>query len=716
MLASTDLKNKLARFADCKLDCNSGYLEIAGKQQSVEPLIFQFLLLLIRQQGEVVSKKSVIDELWPERTPTDEALRAMVKKAREALKDDARNPTYIKTIPTKGYLLIPNVDLSSTIVQTWFQSHKKLVILLGLLVTLALILLYSIFWSNSNADKTALEARVKKSEIAQLNDNKVSTYFINGTLKNVYTTRDASDSLNTIIIEEIASKAQLNLAFNDAELGDFWWSANSHRLLVMRNSNAGFYSIQFNSLNNQPTITQYNTNLPEEFTLMALNHSGNFAFIKNDISGELSLFNLGSGEITEMPEIKRLLSGDDGLVRGDLINVWPSPVSSKIILIVQYNDDAKLVLMDLAGQSQNLGQDAPVQYTELSSQRIPSNIRNGVWDKDGSKFSFADEAGALFSYQTVSNKITSWNTGGEIVNGLVADCGESCFIVSNTQGLPKLALLNNPYELDDAYAQMITSNRRTRNEFLPQYFSNGLYFMTFSELGYKLIYRGLDNIESIVYAFGMQNKVSELVVDEEQEKAVGLLNNRPFLFNLISQKLEYLNITFPDASDFMFATNNTLTFFANPPNQASGRYQYDLGSKQIALIAEGVHLEYPLNLVLATRQDALRVRAKLQIDLNHNAELIFRDERENIALGRLPNACSSCIRVFNNFLYTIDNANEPVLIRINLSNGQREQIPLRLADVIRDFSISLDGKTLALTVRQNLQTSLMRIEGFTQVY
>jgi len=656
--------------------------------------------------------KSVINELWPDRSPTDEALRAMVKKAREALKDDARNPTYIKTIPTKGYLLIPSVDLSSTIVQTWFQSHKKLVTLIGLLVTLALILLYTFFWSNSNSDETASEPQVKKQEIGQLNGNKVSTYYINGALKNVYTTRDASDTLNTIIIEEISNKAQLNLAFNEAELSDFWWSAYSHRLLVMRNNNAGFYSIQFNSLNNQPTITQHSTNLPEETTLLALNHSGNFAFIRSDISGELSLFNLSSGEVTEMPEIRQVVSGDDKLVRGNLINVWPSPVSSKIVLIVQYNDDAKLVLMDLVSQDPNVS----LQYTELSSKRIPSNIRNGIWDTDGSRFSFTDEAGALFSYQSVPDKITSWNTGGEIVNGLVADCGESCFIVSNTQGLPKLALLNNPYELEDVYAQMITSNRRTRNEFLPQYFANGLYFMTFSELGYKLLYRGLDNKESIVYAFGMQNKVSELLVDDEQEIAVGLLNNRPFLFNLISQKLEYLNITFPDASDFMFATNNTLTFFANPPNQTSGRYQYDLSNKQISLIAEGMRLEYPLNLILAEGQDAQRIRAKLQIDLNHNAELVFRGERENLALGRLANVCISCIRIFNNYLYTIDNDNEPILIRINLLNAQREQIPLRLADIIRDFSLSSDGKMLALTVRQNLQTSLMRIEGFTQVY
>jgi transcriptional activator of cad operon len=104
------LQNKIAGFLNCKLDCNSGHLSVDGDAQKLEPMVHQFLSLLIQHQGELVSKKIVIKTLWPDKEPSDDTLRAMVKKAREALKDNARKPRYIKTVPTKGYLFIPPLD------------------------------------------------------------------------------------------------------------------------------------------------------------------------------------------------------------------------------------------------------------------------------------------------------------------------------------------------------------------------------------------------------------------------------------------------------------------------------------------------------------------------------------------------------------------------------------------------------------------------------
>lgn len=758
MLSSAELKNHLATFGKCKLDCNSGYLAVSGVQQNLEPLVFQFLLLLIRQQGEVVSKKSVFENCWPDRSPTDEALRAMVKKAREALKDDARNPSYIKTIPTKGYLLIPNVELSSTIIQSWLKKNKnrnkKRLFLIGLLVTLAGILVNMVFFGEKSAEELAAEIRVTKTEIGRLNGFEVSTHYVNDRLKNVYKKRNSNKRINTLIIEDIANKQQLNVVFSNAEVGDFWWSKYSNRLLVTRSDSPGFYIIQFKKIRDQvskePSITLQNFALPSEYRIIALNHSGTQIFVSRKTSGHISRFDLDSGELKLVVSLNSLLTRpqdkmqsdldmlttpafldstlatqnllrEENEAKGQIIDIWPSPTTTQYIAVVQYRTHANLVLLDDQAHDRIVDQ-----------QLVPSGIRGGVWDKEGKKFSFTDELGALFSYQVAQSKITSWNTGGVLVNGLIADCGDSCFIVANTQGLPKLATLSNPFNPSNSYAQVIASNRQTRNESLPFLTHNGIYFIAQFQAGYNLMFRGHDDAESIIYGFGSQNKVSEFVISEDQEMMIGLLNDRPFSLNLMSQKFRYLNISYPDVGQFMFDNSTNLTFYANPPNQASGRYSYDLKNNQIVLVAVGLVIDYPIVLdgsaqgtldgsvtavsgvMSADRSN--RIRARFQVDGNNTASIVFRGDKDPLVLGQFEHNCASCFHINNNYLYYIDDQNFPSLARINLITAQRTQISLGLPDVTRHFSLSPNGKLMALTMRQNLQTNLVKIEGFTQVY
>ena len=75
----------------------------------LEPKVMEVLCLLARQQGEVVSRASLIDEAWKGTYVTDEVLSRAISVLRKQLRDDRKSPEYIVTIPKSGYRLIKPV-------------------------------------------------------------------------------------------------------------------------------------------------------------------------------------------------------------------------------------------------------------------------------------------------------------------------------------------------------------------------------------------------------------------------------------------------------------------------------------------------------------------------------------------------------------------------------------------------------------------------------
>jgi len=89
-------------------DLNSitrGYTKI-----SVEPKVIEVLAFLAEHPGEVLSKKQILQAVWPDTFVSDEVLRYSISQLRKAFNDDAKNPGIIQTIACRGYRLIAEVS------------------------------------------------------------------------------------------------------------------------------------------------------------------------------------------------------------------------------------------------------------------------------------------------------------------------------------------------------------------------------------------------------------------------------------------------------------------------------------------------------------------------------------------------------------------------------------------------------------------------------
>ena len=80
----------------------------------VEGKVMSLLLALARSPEQLVSKADLFERVWPGRVVVDGVLKRAVSELRRALGDNAREPTFIETVPGRGYRLIHPVRRLNT--------------------------------------------------------------------------------------------------------------------------------------------------------------------------------------------------------------------------------------------------------------------------------------------------------------------------------------------------------------------------------------------------------------------------------------------------------------------------------------------------------------------------------------------------------------------------------------------------------------------------
>jgi DNA-binding winged helix-turn-helix (wHTH) protein/Tol biopolymer transport system component len=102
------------RVGDFRLDVTANELIAPdGSVSRIEPRLMALLVRLARVPGAVVSRETLIDEVWARRMVNDEVLSRAIADLRQALGDDSRTPRYIETIPKSGYRLIAAVEMET---------------------------------------------------------------------------------------------------------------------------------------------------------------------------------------------------------------------------------------------------------------------------------------------------------------------------------------------------------------------------------------------------------------------------------------------------------------------------------------------------------------------------------------------------------------------------------------------------------------------------
>jgi DNA-binding winged helix-turn-helix (wHTH) protein/Tol biopolymer transport system component len=104
--------NRTIRFGAFEADIPSGEIRKSGSRIKLQDQPFKVLQILLERPGDLVTREELQSRIWPEDSfgDFDHAVNVAVGKLRAALGDSAENPSFIETVPRRGYRFVARLD------------------------------------------------------------------------------------------------------------------------------------------------------------------------------------------------------------------------------------------------------------------------------------------------------------------------------------------------------------------------------------------------------------------------------------------------------------------------------------------------------------------------------------------------------------------------------------------------------------------------------
>ncbi len=90
------------RFGPFQLDPAQGLLSSAGGDIALTPKAFDTLRVLVESAGTVISKRDLLDRVWPDAHVDDNSLAQNISLVRKALAAADPATDYVQTLPRRG--------------------------------------------------------------------------------------------------------------------------------------------------------------------------------------------------------------------------------------------------------------------------------------------------------------------------------------------------------------------------------------------------------------------------------------------------------------------------------------------------------------------------------------------------------------------------------------------------------------------------------------
>ncbi len=102
------------RFEEFELNVDSCELRRSGLPVKVERIPLELLILLLQNSGKLVRREAINERLWGDGVfiETEHGINTAINKLRATLRDDSRDPRFIRTIVGRGYCFIAEVKVT----------------------------------------------------------------------------------------------------------------------------------------------------------------------------------------------------------------------------------------------------------------------------------------------------------------------------------------------------------------------------------------------------------------------------------------------------------------------------------------------------------------------------------------------------------------------------------------------------------------------------
>jgi DNA-binding winged helix-turn-helix (wHTH) protein/Tol biopolymer transport system component len=107
--------NRRVRFGAFEADFNSGQIRKSGSRIKLQDQPLKVLQILVEHAGDLVTREELQSRIWPNESfgDFDHAVNVAIGKLRTALGDSADNPSFIETVPRRGYRFVARLEGAS---------------------------------------------------------------------------------------------------------------------------------------------------------------------------------------------------------------------------------------------------------------------------------------------------------------------------------------------------------------------------------------------------------------------------------------------------------------------------------------------------------------------------------------------------------------------------------------------------------------------------
>ncbi len=98
------------RFGEFEFEPEESRLSREDAIVPAQPKVLDALTFFVERAGQLVTREALLAGLWPDTFVNEEALTQTIRKLRRALSDNPREPTYIETVPKRGYRFAAAVE------------------------------------------------------------------------------------------------------------------------------------------------------------------------------------------------------------------------------------------------------------------------------------------------------------------------------------------------------------------------------------------------------------------------------------------------------------------------------------------------------------------------------------------------------------------------------------------------------------------------------
>ena len=699
----------------------SGNVTFKGEPVKLEPQVFTFLLLLIRHKEHIVSREEIVAEVWSGKTASDDAIRALVKKLRIALGDNARAPKFLKTVPLKGYLFIMPVEINFH-QGDWWRSKYVFYAFGAVLVIALTLLIQSQFGSFQSKDLTP-KREVTSSLITQIKGSEVSPYLSKND-RLLFSHQGNNESYLQVFAKELGQGAAKRLTWADADFTNGILSADGRQAIVTRTDESGESIVLFD-LDDKLNLVSTQTLALDPALL-----TQNIAALSYANNGK-SLYLYGQAKAEDG-------NASYGLIKYDLATkssrIVTLPISAEARVVAAKESADGRMLGVLANHSNSavmviLNQEVGELVV---TKTLPSLASSFVWSPEGESVSIASNSNKLLNLHIQKQRLYEWTGLSKPINKVISQCAEYCFVVQEL-GQRSVDVIERPAVFQSIDYMSTAQFANASVDFFPSYFNQGegVYFLSLSEDKLQLNQYLNQGESKAVFNLPQSDSIESMVLSPDEQSFIGELDRRLFAYSVKNNTLRFLNVPEANPSNPVWsldsqkvyyrtaATTATSTNSTEPAQWVNKIYAHDMSSNKSELIAEGLVFLKPLDqlkwLAINEANEAFFVADSLLF-----AEPVFNAAQleEQNKITEIKRYNTNNFSLLNEILYFTEQQDEQtILVSIPINQEapaeNLQSWTLSGSMLLPHLDIHPDGQKMLLVESALNQSNLMKVDGLT---